>query len=499
MSNGVTDEMRDSKTPRSVNVVAEAPPQVTDPTLGIAVSVTRKGTPRHRLVTIGDSLTHGFQSGAIYNTDISYPMMIAWEMGWDDYFRRPRYQGYGGLPINIEFIIRHLEREYGEQLNWWEIPLALFDLRHQMDEIEDWWERGPGSTVPNEVGIKHNLAVYGWDLRDTLYRNATNLAALITKPKDELFRQIVENANERAALRVLNSARDKNNGALTPLEAAAALGAEGSIEDGNGDGIETLIVFLGANNALGTVVRLEVVWSTAPDFKDPAKKASFTVWDPVHFDEELREVVSAVKKIRARHVIWATVPHVTIAPVARGVGKDKVRPGSRYFPYYTRPWIADRDFDPSEDPHISEQEARAIDSAIDQYNTAIVKAVQDARKETPAPRDWYLLDVCALLDRLAARRYEEDIAARPTWWTKYELPPALQALSPKPDSHFFTSGPEGRVKGGLFSLDGSIQRRSLTGSSLRSSLTSCGGLASSSIWATARPPGLVRCSSISSA
>jgi hypothetical protein len=32
----------------------------------------------------------------------------------------------------------------------------------------------------------------------------------------------------------------------------------------------------------------------------------------------------------ARHVIWGTVPHVTIVPIARGV-KGKVRPGSRYF------------------------------------------------------------------------------------------------------------------------------------------------------------------------
>jgi hypothetical protein len=42
--------------------------------------------------------------------------------------------------------------------------------------------------------------------------------------------------------------------------------------------------------------------------------------------------VTKVQQIRARHVIWCTVPHVTIAPVARGVA-SKVAPGSRYFPY----------------------------------------------------------------------------------------------------------------------------------------------------------------------
>ena len=53
----------------------------------------------------------------------------------------------------------------------------------------------------------------------------------------------------------------------------------------------------------------------------------------------------------------ATVPAVTIAPLARGVG-GKVRPDSRYFPYYTRPWIGDQDFDPGRDLALTEQRHR---------------------------------------------------------------------------------------------------------------------------------------------
>ena len=34
------------------------------------------------------------------------------------------------------------------------------------------------------------------------------------------------------------------------------------------------------------------------------------------------------------------------------------------------------------------------------------------------------------------------------------IPPEVAALSPKPDSRFFQSGPHGRSQGGLFSLDG---------------------------------------------
>jgi hypothetical protein len=442
--------MLDPKTPSEVEVSDTPREPVEDPTLGIDVKVTAKEKPINRLVTIGDSLTHGFQSGAIYNTDLSWPAIIAHEMGWQQFFRYPNYFGYGGLPLNLEFLIRELEKQFGSRTDLWETPLALFRARQFMDEVEDWWERGAGSHVPRINGINHNLGIYGWDLRDTLVRTEETLEAQLDQPTDHLFKQIIENANERAALRVLKSAQDKNGKSLTVFGAAAQLGAEGTHETpGKGDGIETLIVLLGANNALPSMLRLKVVWSE-DGYDDLKKKIRFTVWNPVHFQAELDRVVEEIRKIRARHVILGTVPHVTIAPVARGVG-SKVRKGSRYFPFYTRPWIKDEDFDAKRDPCITEQQARAIDSAIDQYNSAITKAVETARKDG---LDWYLFEVAGLLDRLAARRYIDDPLARPRWWSKYELPPELRVLSPELDSRFFLAGPEGRTQGGLFSLDG---------------------------------------------
>ena len=447
----LTDEMRDSKTPPDVVIQPQARAPVTDPTLGIPVNVNRQGNPRHRLVTMGDSLTQGFQSGAVFNTDISYPMLIAWEMGWDDYLRHPHYNGYGGVPLNLEWLCRHLELKLGNQIRWWELGAALFEIRHLLDEVEDYWEHGSGSRIPYEQGIKHNLAFYGSDLRDNLSRTADICLAEIKQPQNNLLVPLVANGYQISALRVLNSARDQTGKAFTPLQAAAALGAEGTLESGDGDGIETLVVLLGSNNALGSVVQLRVVWSDdGYDDLERKDKSGFTVWRPIHFQAELDKVVAEVKQIRARHVIWGTVAHVTIIPIARAVG-PKVAPGSRYFPYYTRPWISGKDFNPKDDPNITEQEARAVDSAIDQYNDAIAKAVKEARQEG---RDWYLFETAGLLDRLASRRYIEDPLARPAWWTQYELPQALRALSPLPDSRFYKSDASGRQSGGLFSMDG---------------------------------------------
>jgi hypothetical protein len=449
MMANIADSPCDSTTPDEVELTDIPREPVWDPTLGLPVTVDQQRTPRHRLVTIGDSLTHGMQSGAVFLTDLSMPAIIAYELGWLDHFRRPVYGGPGGLPLNLEFLLRDLERRLGDINGILEDALALFWARQFLDQVEDYWERGAGTQIPAIKEINHNLGIFGWDLRDTLERTWALCKAQIEPPSDDLVNQFVENANQRAALRVLPAIPDEAR-KLTPLGAAKALGDEGSIEDSSGDGIETLIVLLGANNALRAVTTLRVCWSQ-DGYDDLERKAQFTIWRPSHFKAELDLVAKEVAAIRARHVIWGTVPHVTIPPITHGVG-TKVEPGSRYYPYYTWPWISDQDFSPSRNPNITAAQAHAIDSAIDQYNEAIVGVVQAARK---LGKDWYVIDVAGLLDRLAYRRYTEDPLARPPWWRPYELPSDLKRLDPLPDSRFLSVGPDGRrASGGLFSLDG---------------------------------------------
>jgi hypothetical protein len=448
-----SSRFHDPKTPADVKISFEARKPITDPTLGIVVNVSKLETPQHRLVTIGDSLTHGFQSGAIYHTQLSYPAIVSKELGWDK-LRYPTYDGPGnGLPLNLEKLAHDLKQKFGNEINWLNgVPVFLF-IRQQLDIIEDYWERGEGKIYPNQGKINHNLAVYGWDLRNTLSRNADICLDVISKAKseDDVLRQVINNHNERAAICVLNTARNNQGKALTPLEAAELLGAEGNEQT---EGIETLVITLGSNNALGSILTFNVSWSD-DGYDDMSVNDKYTVWRPTHFKAELDLLVAEVKKIRARHVIFATVPHLTIAPFARGVG-DKVRNKSRYFPYYTLPWIHDQDFNPDKHPHITENEARAIDSAIDQYNEAITEVVRQARLQG---RDWYLFELCGLLDRFATRRYIEDPDARPDWWSsvggEYKLPPELDEISPALTSLFFRSEEKkGRTQGGLFSIDG---------------------------------------------
>jgi len=331
-----------------------------------------------------------------------------------------------------------MELRYG--VNWWEKGSASFYVDDVLAKIRDYWQHGPGS-IPSETDpIPHNLAIPGCDIRD-LFTITADIAQQRLDASEQLrFRDRASAGGLVLARRILASAQDpETKKALTPVEAAIALGED--------DGIETLIVFIGVGNALGALLDLEVKWSDA-GYDDPIKKGQYNMWRPKHFEAELSRLVELINSVTASHVIWATVPHITIMPIARGV-RSKTRPGSRYFNYYARPWKSDESFEPRRDPHLTANEARAIDSAIDQYNESIADKVREARRDG---RDWLLLDVAGLFDQLATRRYGLDEAARPPWWEAYDLPDDL--ASPKPDTNFFLVDPPGGRQGGLFSLDG---------------------------------------------
>jgi hypothetical protein len=396
--------------------------------------------PRHLLVTVGDSLTQGMSSGAVFATSLSWPAQVAAALHAP--FVIPSYGGpLGGLPLNIEGLLRRLQDRFGDTISLLEWPVLPIALQQLADANEDYWERGDGSAPPQLDQRYENVGIYGWDLRDALsFTDALAAARLAAHvPHDDLLGAKPENDNDISARSVLAPF----GAASTALEAVAAHGRDG--------GIGTLVVALGSNNALGSVVEKRVSW-TGVDYADLAAKERYTVWNPVHFAAEYAELVRVLDRIPAQRVVLVTVPHVTIAPIAQGVNptnpQHKWREGSRYFPYYTDPWVAEQNFSPTKNRCLTHQQARAIDSAIDQFNGAIADHV---RRQRAAGRDWFLMDLAGILDGLAYRRYLDDpaaIAANPDW-QPYSLPPELADL----DTRFFRSDRTGRLQGGLFGLD----------------------------------------------
>jgi hypothetical protein len=438
----LSEEYFDRGTPAEVVITDASPPRITDPTLGVARGATRAGTaaptaPARQLVVIGDSLTHGVSSGAVFHTESSWPAQAAAALGVE--FTHPTYGGpLDGLPFNIESVLRQLQVSFGDSLGLVDKVRLPELLREIGDANEDYWERGPGSQPPPTSPAYDNLGIYGWDVRDALSYSAHRAVTNASTPQHDDFLGIKPAAdNDIAAWSVLRPFGPD----ATQIGAAEWHGAH--------SGIGTLVVMLGANNALNAVVTKDVVWSDV-GYDDLDHNSHFTVWRPSHFAHEYTELVQRLRGIEAQRVVLATVPHVTVAPIAFGVNPEhpgeKWRPGSRYFPYYTDPWIEEADFKPSKHRHLTHKQARAIDSAIDQYNVTIIAAVRAARAEG---RDWLLFDMCGLLDSLAYRRYVTDEDARKNGWVRYPLPAELADL----DTRRFNADDHGRHAGGIIGLD----------------------------------------------
>lgn len=446
MVSSLPAEYLDPATPPEVVVTDQIRPLITDSTLGVTQGAPGAGLPfvpdlpRHRLVTVGDSLTHGMSSGAVFHTDLSWPALVARTLGAD--LVVPSYGGpLDGLPLNLEKLLHSLQDKFGVRiagLEYFELPGEAHSLA---DANEDYWERGDGSRPPRTDLRYENVGIYGWDVRDCLSSTTARALANIVghPPHDNLLGAKPDNDNDIAAASV-----------LAPFGPAAAQ-IDAVASHGHDGGIGTLVVMLGANNALGAVVGKRVAWS-GPQYQDLDRKGAYTVWNPAHFQAEYAELVRWLLPVPARRVLLVTVPHVTVAPIANGVNPGnpgkKWREGSRYFPYYTDPWVAESDFNPDKNRYITHQQARAIDSAIDQYNDTIQDHVRRARADG---RDWHLVDVCGILDGVAYRRYLDDPAARAAnpGWQPYPLPAPIADL----DTRFYRSDETGRLQGGLFGLD----------------------------------------------
>jgi hypothetical protein len=348
-----------------------------------------------KLVTIGDSLTQGFQSAAIRRTEASYPAMLAPLLGATP-FRQPDFSGggVGGPLVDLELLLRRLSDACGGKLDLLEIPKALLTVRSFMDSVEDYWERKEGTAASATGPLHHNLAVWGFELLDALTLSDAVCRAQITPPLDNFLNQIPEFGMYRTARRTLNPQKLKDFESFCQLDAAQRLAAEEG-------GIETLMVALGANNVLGVCTQMALRWSEPSDLQKLSHDRQCTIWRPEHFAALYGRLVTQIAALGARHTFLATVPHVTVPPVTRGVspiarveGKAELSDG--YYEYYTRFWIWDRDFDPYVHPHFTRADAREIDATIDAYNATIRAAA--------AAHGFHVVDLCAVLDTLAFRR-----------------------------------------------------------------------------------------------
>jgi len=366
-----------------------------------------------KLVAIGDSLTQGAQSFAVCRTDLSYPALIAECLGLDDQgFVKPDFSGAGGLPFNLEELARRLEEDYGEDINLFEWVGAAADIAAMLDEVEDYWERGPGSEPRPDV-LYHNLAVWNFRVCDAYTTTPARCDTLIGPDSDDLL-AAPKQGKLRIARAVLNPARSAARQGDTQISLARRIRER----DGT---IDHLIVALGANNCLRTVLELAVRETGA---LSPGPGTDHTLWSEAAFAAEYAELARGVASIGAENVYLATVPRVTVLPLLARVGD-----------LYTYNWVDPDGFDPDRDRRLTAGDLKRIDSRVDAYNRIV--------RETAGARGWRVVDLAGLLDGLAGRSCE-DAGSFPG------LPAPLADLTLEP----IAVDPAGNLRrGGLVSLD----------------------------------------------
>ncbi|WP_046867616.1 hypothetical protein [Microvirga massiliensis] len=425
-----------------------------------------------KLFTIGDSISQGFMSLAAARTELSYSTLLARCLGLapgTDEYSIPIW-GAGGIPLNVENLLRSLQRQYGSDIRGpIEWPLAVASVNRFLDDVEDHYERGPGNIALPQAGRRQfypNVSVAGFTVADAWTVTPRMCVERIAwdEPKGggDGFFDLPNCRFERTAHAVLNPSRDPQFNEFSQLRWLEHHHVDG-------DGVENLIIWLGANNALGTIVRMDVR-RTADAGKPPLEmtldeRNEYNLWSPEHFAAEYEVLMDKVHGILSRgktdcKVFIGTVPAVTIAPLARGVGNTRqtddpfgVLKSATYFDRYTY-FLFDQDYARRSGNSITFEEAVEIDTTIAGYNATISKIVDDYNakaRDEEANVEYFVVDICNQLLRLAFKRNQGN--------PPYELPPELielnKELNRTVNTVYYTVDRMARMSaGGVFSLDG---------------------------------------------
>lgn len=415
-----------------------------------------------RLFTIGDSVSQGFMSGAAAQGELCYSNLIARAIEDPDY----RFTEFSekGLFVPLERIMYALEEKFGSNINLAEWPLAIAKIQSILDESEDYYERGGGSLHARYQGKLplNNVSSYGLMVADAHQLTPKICWEAIESDQHFLgigsdgFMSIANKGLYRSALHVLNPDRDwENYGEHSQLDwLQEHVRREG--------GVENVIFSLGGNNALGTILGLSIRQSPGdPDrlagmgHKDRAREG-WTLWHPDDFRADYKACIDRVDKIlqsnanSAWKVFVTTIPALTIAPLAKGVGPATLirRPTGKsfyYYKYYTY-FPFEEEYAQEGGRHLTLDEALHIDDVIEEYNRVILSSVKEKNEAYESER-YFIVDFAEMLSQLAVKRN----GGNPT----YQWPDAFRYRYPRVNTRFYHADAQGVLKqGGLVGLDG---------------------------------------------
>ncbi len=414
-----------------------------------------------RLFTIGDSVSQGFIHGGAARTETAFSTLLAEALGISGY----QYLDWGAnkLKVDLEIVLRYLQEKRGNDIAGLEWVAAAFDINHVLDGWEEYFERGQGKLglpISSPQPFFHNVAVEGMTVADAWSVTPELCTQMVNSNPDSKKDDLVGVASEsfyRNAYRVLNPHALPAHNTKSPLDWLSYHCANG--------GVENLVLWLGANNALGTVIGLNVKQTpgdgTTAINANRKTRETWNLWHPRDFEAEfsllMAKVDEAVGENAAQdcHVFVGTVPLVTIAPLTKGIGEARIVPDPsgrtdrqfRYYQDYTYFFLSEP-LATKMNAKLSFPDALFIDKTIIEFNNIIIRLTEAANLKADNPRvKYHIVPISDCLTDMAWKRN----SGSPT----YKYPPEFQWLYPPVDSKYYDVDPKGKqVAGGLFGLDG---------------------------------------------
>lgn len=410
---------------------------------------TSKTPYRHSLVAVGDSLAQGFQNGGIARTDLSFPSMIARAMGPGVRFETPSFVAQGGIPLNLEALLRGLQDEFGREIGWNESLSSVAYIIRTLKRVKDHWEgRRRPLSHPRDTPW-HLQAVWGFAMNDA-WLITERLAHSFIEQNEEtfsVFSFLPEHAMYTTARLVTNPSLGDTHRDTTLLDNVAWFAADG--------GIENLICCLGHNNYVRAASELRLTLSESTDLGRFHGERSCTVFRPEHFELDLRILFEKLAMMRIRRVFVPTFPHISCAPVIRGVNLDGRIPTDGYYDYYTRFWLRDGEFSPERHAHLTRADVLQLDAIVDGYNQILIGMAESY--------GFHVVPVNRFVSRLAGRPSGHSLWDRASVHPKamraiFAAHPSFQHLPaerPLTTEFIRINSETGLVnRGGVFSLDG---------------------------------------------
>jgi len=400
----------------------------------------KKKTPKkYPLITLGDSLTLGFQNGAVCSTKFSYPSILA-KLLEDNLFETVSFTAQGGIPLNMESLLKGIEEEFGTDIGWDDAFLVSNSIVSTLLRIKRYWELNWSLFLQQREFNQpySNQSLFSATVNDVFLLTDADCRHILERKISvgNRFQLLPQNAFYTAARKIINPN-------LSPFESNSSLFSNVKWFSDHG-GIEHFIVYLGANNLIGALTDLKVIEATEEDLLKKPFDRYVTVYPTNLFRQSFENLALQLSALSINHIYTATIPDITKVPLLQKIElKGEC--------IYTHIWVKKNDFDKDIHPFLTEKELIHIQTTLLEYNYSI--------KETAHKHGWKVLDVYAIVEKLHQGEFNEVIPAaairalRKNKKTRYLV---NNDNSLNIDTQFpeLNESTEQLIHGGVFSLDG---------------------------------------------